>query len=235
MEVRKLLTGITAAVALLATTAAPSMADSQTFASATSIFSVFSYSSSNSGKVIVTPANTTHFTSTALPGFNDINDTLSFTGLQNVGDALVSAGVFYNQGLTGGTFSLKHGATTLLSGTFTQGVLGAIIGFGNKDANISFLGVAYTGGTYWTAAQGLGFLNPGDLSLALLSNTPLASVNVPGGVRIASFNASGTGTFGATQLLPEPGSVMPFVIGVLGLGVLAFRGRKNLQLRNTVA
>jgi hypothetical protein len=227
MNIKKLVAGLVASAALVAVVSGPTLALSNTFASTTTLGNYFSYSSSNSGGLSVLAAGATHFTSTALPTFNDSGDTFSFSGLQNVGNATTGNNVVYDQNLSGGTFTLKQGATTLLTGVFTGADLDAIVGFGNKGANVNFQGVNYTGGTYWTAAQALTFVNPGDFSLELLSSTPISLINVPGGKRFHGFSGSGTGTFAANQLAPEPATVATFAFGVLGLAALIIRKRKT--------
>jgi hypothetical protein len=236
MNIRKYMTGLAAAAAIFATSAVPSMAQSSTFASATTLFSVFSYTPSATGGITVTSGGATKFTSTAQPNLSNTGDTLSFTGLQNIGAVYTLDNVFYNQALTGGTFTLKNGATTLLSGTFAEGILGGFVADNNKDANISFLNVTYTGGTYWTTAEHvLDFSNPGALSVALLSTRNLAvAKNGAGILRFVSFGASGTGTFGAEELTPEPAAVLPFLFGALGLAALVLRKRRFLGANGAI-
>jgi len=241
MKIQKTIATFAAMAALTVTAVMPTMA-ATTFASATTLIDVLHYDQSTPGGLSVV-SGTGQFTSTALPAFNDINDTLAFTGLQNNGAAFSDiSGFFWNQILTGGTFTLtdEDTSTVLLSGTFSGADMGGLVlpGPGNKDASVSFFDVTYTGGTYFTAAQGLGYSNPGDLSLALLSDNPLTIVSTPDGSRFGSFDASGTGTFGATlneQSTPEPGTVASFLIGALGLCALVLRGRKTFRTNGNIA
>jgi len=226
MKIQKAIASLAAIAALTATVAMPSMA-STTFASATTILHDFSYTGGPTGGLVV--GQNHNFSSTALPASNDSGGDLSFTGLQNSGTAIdLNAGILWGQALTGGTFTLHHGATTYLTGTYTNAFMQGFTIANNPDASVSFFGVVYTGGSYFTQAQGLGYTNPGDLSLALLSDAPLAI----SGSYFQNFVASGTGTFGATPPVvhtgtPEPGTVVSFSIGALGLCALILRGRKT--------
>jgi hypothetical protein len=232
MKIQKAIAGLAAIAALTATAAMPSMASS-TFASATTIFSNFQYTSGSTGGLKV--AQTNQFSSDALPALSNSTGNLNFTGLKNSGTVeTVIAGVEYGENLTGGTFTLVNGANTLLTGTFTSAIMQGYVVASNDDASVSFFGVAYTGGSYFTAAEGLGYANPGGLSLALLSNTHLALNHA--GTYFSNFNASGTGTFGATPpVVPEPGTVASFTIGALGLCVLMLRGRKVRSMNGLAA
>ena len=79
--------------------------------------------------------------------------------------------------------------------------------------------MVYTGGTYFTQS---GLVNPGSFSISMTSATP--ALGVSGGY-FNSFKAGGTGTFQARTpaAVPEPATVVPFVLGGLGLLTLAVR------------
>jgi hypothetical protein len=226
MNIRKVVSGFAVASALVATVAAPSMATSSTFASTGTLVNAFSYSRSTPGGVTITASGNNKFNSTG-PASVDLNGTLVFTGLANIGSATVS-GLSVDQALTGGTFTLKDASNVvLLSGTFTGADLTGTTG--TKSAFMQFANVTFTGGSYWTTAQNVfGYSNPGDFNLSLISSTNLSTSTVGGVTRFVSFIASGSGQFAADQLVPEPAAVLPFLFGVLGLGALVLRKRRSL-------
>ena len=83
--------------------------------------------------------------------------------------------------------------------------------------------VVFTGGTYFNQS---GLFNPGSFSISMTSVKPV--IGVTGGY-FNGFVAGGTGTFSASTVppapTPEPATVVPFLMG--GLGLLALAVRKN--------
>lgn len=148
--------------------------------------------------------------------------TLTFTGLANDGVLTTNNMGQYTQALTGGTFLLaSSGGSTLLSGTFGGGNL--LVGTLGSDAGTvrnTLVNVVYTGGSYFTAS---GLINPGSFAFSMTGINPVLSVT---NGRFDDFTASGSGTFSASRpssVVPEPATVVPFVLGGLGLLGLAVR------------
>ncbi len=164
-------------------------------------------------------------TFTAQDAFSTDNlSTLTFTGLANDGLLVSKGGDSYEQSLTGGTFLLKsNSGSTLLSGTFDGGNL--LSGTVGSDAGVlrnSLVNVVYTGGSYFTAS---GLVNPGSFSFSLVGAKPTLSV-VNG--HFNDFTSTGSGVFSASpasSVVPEPATVVPFVLG--GLGLLGLVVRKS--------
>ena len=84
--------------------------------------------------------------------------------------------------------------------------------------------VTYTGGTYYAAS---GLTNPGSFSISMTSVTPGPSVS---GGYLTGFTAGGTSTFSAQapSTVPEPATVVPFMLGGLGLfGLIVRKTRRT--------
>lgn len=180
---------------------------------------VFSYSGINGF------STTPGATFTAQDAFStDTFSTLAFTGLANDGLVVNKGAGNYEQSLTGGTFLLKSsGGSTLLSGTFSSGNL--LSGTVGSDAGVlrnTLVNVAYTGGSYFTAS---GLVNPGSFSFSLVGANPTLSVS---NGHFNDFTSTGSGVFSASKpssVVPEPATVVPFVLG--GLGLLGLVVRKS--------
>ena len=231
MNINKAITSLLS-IAVLATVsvgmASAAPGDQKTFASATGAgaFDSNCFTYTGSSGFSITPGAT--FTAQYLktpPG--QFPTTLSFVGLQNVGTATaVSNG--YQQALSGGSFSLTAdgGSTLLLSGTFDGGnLLTGTTGSTTSSITNTLTNVIYTGGSYFTAS---GLSNPGAFSLSMTSVTP--TIGITNG-HFNDFVAGGTGTFSATtpsSVVPEPATVVPFVLGGLGLlGLVARKARRT--------
>jgi len=226
MKFRTVLASLAAAATLAVALVIPASAGT-TFAGYSMLPAAFTYDGS---KLIVTAAGNNTVSSTTIFGGNDVGDTLSFSAgsLVNIG-TLQASGFGSSQLLTGGSFSLKQGINTLLTGTFDLSVLQAIPNLNQKFASLGFVNVAFTGGSYWTTAtsQVPPFFNPGDISISLLSTTAITS----NGTNFDPFNASSSGTFSAENS-PEPASVITFAFGAIGLVALVLRGRKSQRTMN---
>ena len=178
---------------------------------------VFTYSGTNGFSI--TPGATF----TAQDAYTtDSLATLSFTGLANDGLATDNGNGSYQQYLTGGTFLLKSSSgSTLLAGTFGSGDL--FSGTIGSDATVlrnTLVNVVYTDGSYFTAS---GLDNPGSFSFSMVGASPVLSVS---NGHFNDFKAAGSGTFSASTpsaVVPEPATVVPFVLGGLGLLGLAVR------------
>ena len=221
---------VIAATGAMAQSAAPAPAQ-LTFASATGTGSpaaqsvVFTYTGGANGQFITTPGAL--FSTTSYPS-SDPSATLSFTGF-SASAPVTGAGVAgdpYEQALGGGTFSLvgSNGAD-LLDGTFTGGNLLSVISTGSTASiTNSVNGVTYTGGSDFISS---GLYNPGSFSISMTSVSPAPTVT---NGYLDAFKAGGTSTFSASTVppagppaVPEPATVVPFLLGGLGLLALAVR------------
>lgn len=205
--------------------AAPSQAQAPvTFASitgaGTGISSVFTYTTGANGGFSITPGS--QFIASFPSTFTtNAPATVTFTGLNNVGTVVNTGSSSYSQALSGGTFDIEAGGTKLLSGTFDGGnLLDGTTGSISPTLRNTLTNVVYTGGTYFTQS---GLLNPGSFSISMTSAVPALGVSDN---YFNSFTSGGTGTFSATSApaaVPEPATIVPFVLGGLGLLVLAAR------------
>ena len=124
MNITKAFTGAALATGLTALLAGGAMAQAPvTFASitgaGTGISSVFTYTSGASGGFSITPG--AQFIASFPSTFTtDGPATVTFTGLNNVG-TVTGGPTNYSQLLSGGTFDVSVGTTTLLKGTFDGG------------------------------------------------------------------------------------------------------------------
>lgn len=234
MNMKKAILGLVASVAVAVTLAAPSHAQGQqTFASITGAgagsSNVFTYNSGAAGGFSITPG--AQFLASFLPTFTTNGPaTVTFTGLTNVGTVSGAGTVSnpYTQELSGGSFDVVSGGSTLLTGTFGGGnLLEGVSGASTAAITNQLNNVTYTGGSYFTSS---GLSNPGSFSISMTSVTP--AVGVSGGY-INSFKAGGTGTFSATSAVPEPATVVPFTLG--GLGLLGLIVRKSRRTNGAAA
>lgn len=136
---------------------------------------------------------------TAFDGSIFNNVVVELTGLAASGPAGSLFGSVGQQ-LSAGTFALKSGLTTLLSGTVdTSATL-----FGSSTSgSVTSNNVTYTGGTIFTAFQGVGGVaTGGELSFTLLNIAPALTVT---NGNIDSFAASVNGQF--SGVIPEPSAL----------------------------
>ncbi len=216
--------------------AVPSQAQSAqptTFASitgaGTGISNVFTYTPGTTGGFSITPG--AQFIASFPSTFTtDSPATVVFTGLNNVG-TVTGGPSNYSQTLSGGSFNVEAGGTTLLSGTFDGGnLLDGTTGSNTPTIKNTLTNVVYTGGTYFNQS---GLFNPGSFSISMTSAFP--ALGVSGGY-FNGFTAGGTGTFQASPTpapVPEPATAVPFLFGGLGLLVLAIR--KTRKAASTTA
>ncbi len=214
--------------------ALPSQAQSSTtqttFASITGITAgsstasnVFTYTPGTGGGITISP-NAVFAAQYILSPFQvNAPANLSFTGLNNIGAVTTVDGKTFSQALSGGTFSVTSGGASLLSGAFNDGVLlNGTTGSSTSAITDVLNDVVFTGGTYFNQSK---LYNPGSFSISMTSVNPV--VGISGGY-FNGFNAGGTGTFSATSAppaVPEPATVVPFLLG--GLSLLALAVRKN--------
>lgn len=233
MNINKAITSLLS-IAVLATVgvgSASAAPGQTTFASATgagaSASNCFTYTGA-SGFSITPGATFTAQLLTNPPG--QYPTTLSFVGLNNVGTVTGTGTTAdpYNQLLSSGSFTLtaNGGSDLLLAGTFGGGNL--LVGTTGATASTlsnNLTNVVYTGGSYFTAS---GLSNPGAFSLSMTSVTP--AIGVTNG-HFNDFVAGGTGTFSAstpTSVVPEPATVVPFILGGLGLlGLVVRKARRT--------
>lgn len=242
MNLKKSISGLVGAVALMACVAAPSMAQQQTtFASVTGTSAgsnpngssgVFSFSGGATGAFSVTSGSIFSAQFLGTP-FSQTLASVSFGAgsLTALGMATgTGTGLDpYTEQLSGGTFTVTQSGTStvLLSGTFGNGnILQGASGSGTSSITNTITNVVYTGGTYFMQS---GLSNPGSFSISMTSVTP--TLGVTGGY-LNAFRAGGTGTFSAGPLatVPEPSAYAAFGIAGLGLLGLMVRGRKTRRM-----
>lgn len=196
---------------------------------------VFAFSGGSTGTFSTTPG-AVFLASTTDGTFIDPSATLTFFGLSATGTATGTGTVTnpYTESLSGGSFALVKGTTTLLSGTFgSSNVLEAFTTGSAATITDTLNDVVYTSGTEYFVESGL--QNPGSFSLSMTSVHPTPGLDSSG--YLTAFKAGGTGTFSAKTPLPtpEPATVAPFVLGGLGLLGLAFRARKTRRTNGAAA
>ncbi len=147
------------------------------------------------------------------------NTTVSFKATG--GSTTDMGGGNFLESFTGGSFSVFNGATDLLSGTFSTssffGTVGAVSG--GLNAN----GVTFDAASTALPA-GFSLLN-GSVSLTFNTINNGVGYTLTGG-KLNDFTASDSGTYSARKLpaaVPEPATVVPFMLGGLGLLTLAVR------------
>lgn len=155
---------------------------------------------------------------------------VTFTGLNNVG-TLLPGTTGFTQELSGGSFNVVSGGTSLLNGTFGGGnLLGGTPGSTTSALTNTLTNVIFTGGTYFNQS---GLYNPGSFSISLQGVAPPISAN---GSYFNGFQSAGTGSFTASSLppaVPEPATIVPFLVG--GLGLLALAVRKTRKAASITA
>jgi len=162
------------------------------------------------------------------------NATFTLSPISATSGAVAIPGGDVDETMTGGTFSFSDGATTYLSGSFTDAFMttashGTAVGVLSSGAN----SVTYTGGTFLSLAG----ISPGTIGAFSLGFSGADSgkgtgVGVGGGF-ISGWSANGfSGTFSALSGsgpgggpgVPEPSGLAAFSIaGLLIAGALAVR------------
>jgi hypothetical protein len=231
MMIKKAITGLVALAAIGFAAVSPANATAVQIVGTTSgVSNAFSYTS-GAGVGVNTLAGFQSFLFVAPGGFAP-NSHFSFTGLNDIG-FLDTSGVDPLQNLTGGTFTLKDQTNTVLlvSGVFSGATLSGAVNGVNTNIHLNFAGVTFTGGTWWNDALADGLVNPGAMAMNITSGLPIAKSGAPGFEKFNSFTGSGSGNLTAQlpNVVPEPGSVVAFVFGALGLCVLALRARRSVR------
>lgn len=236
--INKTVLGILGAAGITAMVASGASAQQATFASATGSGSisaqstVFTYSGGPNGVFRTSPGAL--FTGLSGGGVNTA--VMTFTGFQASQMATGTGSINdpFQQILGGGTFNLKDSTTgaDLLDGSFTGGNLLSAIATSSSTASITETanGVTYTGGSYFLNS---GLANPGAFSVSMTSVAP--SPTITNGY-LDAFTAGGTSTFSASRqptTVPEPATVVPFLLG--GLGLMALIVRKNRRASGVTA
>jgi len=231
MNIKKAIGCILGSLALFAAVAAPSMAQQETFASATGggsgASTVFTYTGGSTGAFTTTAGAL--FQGTFVPTFaSSAPDTLTFSGFSVSGLATgTGTGADpFKQGLGAGGFTLLDSSSNvLLQGTFTGGnILSAVNSSTTASITNTVNNVTYTGGSYFLAST---LSNPGSFSISMTSVAPAPTIGADG--YLTRFTAGGTSTFSATTTtVPEPATVVPFMLGGLGLfGLIVRKTRRT--------
>lgn len=238
MNIKKIIGTFMAVMGLGVAVVAPSMAQQLTFASAsgsgspTAQSTVFTYTGGSTGQFTTTLGSL--FSADSFPA-SDSGATLTFTGF-SASAIVTGAGTAlnpYKQALGNGTFLLKSSTNVdLLSGSFGGGnILSAATSSSTSSITNTVNNVVYDSiGTYFAAS---GLLNPGSFSISMTSVAPAPSVS---GNYLNGFTAGGTSTFSATKApttVPEPATVVPFMLG--GLGLLGLIARKTRRTNGAAA
>ena len=182
--------------------------------------SVFTYTPGANGGFSITPGALFSAQFLGSPYSSTAPVNVTWTGLNNIGTLQPGTSNF-TQELSGGSFDVTSGGTSLLNGTFGGGnLLAGSNGSTTAGLTNTLTNVIFTGGTYFNQS---GLYNPGSFSISLQGVSP--SVNTSG-TYFNGFQSAGTGSFTASSLppaVPEPATVVPFLVGGLGLLVLAVR------------
>lgn len=226
MHLRNMIGALVTVAATSIALSAP--ANAQTFATIQSKNGTtpFSYVTGAAGGLNISTSATVFLANSSLPVTPQVDATVVFTGLNNVGTV---SGI--EQTLSGGTFTITQngGGPVLLQGTFTGATLFAVGPTGGVFQS-TMQSVTYTGGTYFAAS---GLDNPGNLSFNFTSVSPTPTIV---GGYYTNFNASGSGTFSASlAAVPEPGEYA--VMGMAGLTVcgLIVRARRRRSVGGMAA
>lgn len=219
MQFTKVMTGVMGVVALAAMSGSAAMADKIGSVSTSTPDTVVFTSSGLGGTTDA--LNVTYVDGAWLPfaghglGATPVKFTLSATG----GSSTSLGGSDLKENFTSGTFSIMNGATDVLSGTFTGGVMTTV------TPSLGFSSATYDLGSASLGADGP--IGSGSLEFVF---DPGQGFDTTGGY-LHNFTASDSATFsGVTAAaVPEPATVAPFALGGLGLIGMAFRARKAKQ------
>ncbi len=192
--------------------------------------SVFTYAPGAGGGFSITPGALFSAQFLESPYSTTAPVNVTWTGLQNVGTLQPGTSNF-TQELSGGSFDVTSGGTSLLNGTFGGGnLLAGSNGSTTAGLTNTLTNVIFTGGTYFNQS---GLFNPGSFSISLQGVSP--SVNTSG-TYFNGFKSAGTGSFTASNVpapTPEPATIVPFLFG--GLGLLALAVRKTRKSASVTA
>ena len=220
---KTIVAGATAALALAAASSASAITTFATYDQVDPTLKSFNWVSNNSGGGTLTASNVAVLLNIA--GIGPQAATFNFTGtIANGNPAFLDGAIdtFFEPGLAGNFSFTGAGATNLLTGTFTGGVLTAEGTSGNARATtVTGDTVVYASSVIPLATLGA----PRDFSFGLTAITPAAGTNPTGGA-ISSFVATGSGNFSATPTaIPEPAAWALMIVGIGGLGGVLRRRR----------
>jgi hypothetical protein len=149
---------------------------------------------------------------------NSIVNGLTFAAWLFPGDVLETTEVSITSSEFGGTTYFDQTVSFSASGCFTNR-----FGYNVCDESGTFSGVALNAGTYWVNLQD-GVVNTGDPVYWDANNGPSrSSASSIGSITSESFTVLGSSTSTGTGSTPEPGSLVLFGSGILGVGVLLRR------------
>ncbi|MFL5296277.1 MAG: PEPxxWA-CTERM sorting domain-containing protein [Phenylobacterium sp.] len=222
---KTLLAGATAALALAAASSAGAITTFATYTQVDPSLKPFTWTATTSGGGTLTASNVA--VTLNIAGFGTQSALFNFTGtIPNGNPAVIDGGgtSLIETGLNG-SFSFFNGATNLLSGSFTNGLLSVEGTSGNARAStVTGDSITYTSSLVPAATLGA----PRDFSFALTGATPSASQTTGGA--IGSFVATGSGNFSATPVarVPEPASWALMIVGFGGMGAALRRRRTKV-------
>ncbi len=158
----------------------------------------------------------------APPVIAETGVTWSFSADFIAGSAQNFGGGVKSANFNNGTFSFVGTGGTILSGTFTSGVL--VSNNGAITFSVGGNGVQYTGGTALSGAPS----NSGTMTLALSGHSLASGWTMSGGnITTSTFAGNGMGTYEANAAVPEPGEWAAMGILASGLTGLMARARRR--------
>jgi hypothetical protein len=230
MNIKKVITGMIGTIALTAVAATAAMAQLTPIASVTTGTSnntTFTSSSTGDSLVVTYPDGT--FVGKVGNG-SFLNTLVNFSATGGSTTAFNSVTGAFTETFTGGTFSVYNGATDLLSGTFSGGTIQGTVGDQSGGLNV-------TGVTYDAASTALpSTYNPNGGTISLTYNVILPGGYAVSGGKLQGFTATDSGVYSAvknTTTVPEPATVVPFMLG--GLGLLGLIVRKTRRTSGMAA
>jgi hypothetical protein len=138
--------------------------------------------------------------------------------LDSTGSASLIGSILFQE--FGGTFSIMSGATTYLAGTVSNLLIGT-----NGSPDAALIG-GPTNVSFTSDVMDVASMSNYGMTLALADITPNLAMC---GSTICGFTASVSGDFSATvPATPEASTWAMMILGVLGMGFLAYRKRKAL-------
>lgn len=228
MKINKAIAGMISTVALMAVAASAAMAQLTPIASITTATSNnTTFTSSGGGDSLVVTYPDGVFVGKVGNG-SFLNTLTNFSATGGSTTSFNSITGAFVETFTGGTFSAISGGNDLLSGTFGSGTILGIVG--QQSGGLNVTGVTYAPGSTALPAN----FSPNGGTISLTYNVILPGGYAVTGGKLQSFTASDSGVYSAVKTaVPEPATVVPFMLG--GLGLLGLIVRKTRRTNGAAA